>query len=137
MQRKLTTNYQEQNVNISQLYKYMKMSKRTKKNIETMMMHFSFVQWDRFVYNKETNAYTIYGWIDRSGDSYKDFLEMTYEVGTREWDFITSSAEKHPIILKMFGLTEEETNSCIRVEDVFEVFNSIKLGKKLEVKHQR
>lgn len=106
------------------------MTKKTKKAIEDTLSHFVFVKWDRYVFDKTNNIYYIYGWIDRKKDKYKDFIQVSYEVKGQYWDFLTSSVEKHDTIIKMFGIKEKNTINCIRVEDSFDVVNSIKLKSK-------
>lgn len=106
----------------------MRIRKKLNAELIAMLERFSFVRWDRFV--PDDGDYSFYGWIDRE-DEYKDFLVLEYiETTSRRkayWHFITSSALRHKEILEIMQLTDAETNACRRVEDHFDIDNSIKL----------
>lgn len=97
-----------------------------KEFIEEKLERFPFVNWDRYIYDKETNSYSFYGWIDRE-DSYKDFIVLNYSAVDGDWDVTTSSAEKHNEIMEVLNLKPEDTNTCIRIEKSFDIINMIKL----------
>lgn len=95
-----------------------------KHEIEEMLSKFPFVRWDRFT--EKDGQYTIFGWIDRPQDSYKDFLVITiYEDGDA-W-LTTSSAEKHDEIMQISGALPHQQTTCQRVENHFSIPNMIKL----------
>lgn len=108
------------------------MTKDTKKEIEVMLERFYFVMWDRYVFNKESNEYSIYGWIDREKDNYKDFVELCYspdlpQKDYKRWDFNTSSVLRHNQICEILKISD--SNHCIRIEKTFDIENVIKLKK--------
>lgn len=105
----------------------MKIHPITKEKIEKILEQFYFVRWDRFVYDQDTKEYSIYGWIDRSKDSYKDYIQIDYHVPINKYYTTTSSVERHEEIVKIMGLKEENYNHCQRVEYSFDIKNSIKL----------
>lgn len=105
----------------------MKIPPITKQRIEAILEKFTFVKWDRFVYNEDTKEYSIYGWIDRAKDSYKDYIQIDYEGRSGKWYTTTSSVEKHEEIVKIMDLKEGDYNHCQRVEYSFNIKNSIKL----------
>ena len=102
--------------------------------IEKTLNKLPYVSWDRF-YRKQIeiskiDEISIFGWIDREEDSYKDFvilvfypLEMVVEVGS------TSSAKYSADICEKFGAIGH--NSCHRCEDHFKIEKCIRLRNKL------
>lgn len=106
------------------------MTKKHKKFIEETLERFYFVNWDRYTNDKESNTYSLYGWIDREKDKYKDFIEICYTPNYPDdlWDFTTSSADFHDEICRILGIVCDTSNHCIRIEKDFEVANSIKLS---------
>lgn len=99
-----------------------------KKDLEKL----EFVQWDR--YTEAENDLNIYGWIKR-GDSYKDFVLLTYQSinDTNQYRlsaYTSSSKYSHKISELLFENTESHVD-CKRVENVFgDIKNVIKLGAK-------
>ena len=88
-----------------------------------------FVKWDRFIHDLNKKKVVLYGWIDRN-DTKKDFLIMEYRAqeGTK-WStgYMTSSAKHCKEINSALGMDEESRVDCQRVEDQFDVSNSIKM----------
>ncbi|VVB57921.1 Uncharacterised protein [Candidatus Anstonella stagnisolia] len=97
---------------------------------------FEFVKWDRFTKIIATNmgdvhVVSCYGWIDRESDAYKDFVVIAFVIEKREVHLVMSSSAKYSErIIELCDHNRELHNKCIRIEDVFEISNSIKLGKK-------
>ena len=100
--------------------------------IESYLKLLTFVNWDRFTLQNVDgwNVYTIYGWIDREKDSYKDFVIITVneeKFNQHTLSFVTSSADKSLEIHQLLDMGAGEHVSCQRVEDYFTVPNTIKL----------
>lgn len=95
------------------------MTKKLSDEIEKKLNSFSFVTWDRFVY--DDGDFYFYGWIDRPKEKRrKDFIVLwRFERGKGEWDSITSSMSKHAEINKLMGLKELDTEPCRRIEWAF------------------
>lgn len=100
-----------------------------KKRIEKWLEQFVFVKWDRFC--PDGKDITAFGWIEREEDEYKDFIVLYFENGFVN-SYMTSSKKYSLLIYQMInkGASKGHTN-CRRIEDYFDVSNSIKLGKKV------
>ena len=102
---------------------------------QKILERFTFVKWDRFTKIIATNlenarVVTCYGWIDREEDAYKDFVVIALVIDRREVHFVMSSSAKYSErITEICNRNKEFHNKCIRIEDAFEISNSIKLGK--------
>lgn len=94
-------------------------------HIRQKLSLFSFVQWDRFVYDE--GDFTFYGWIVRPDDTYKDFMVLHYDSVKKDWWHLTSSASMHAVINELMGLHELDTEVCRRVEWAFDIKNCIRL----------
>lgn len=101
-----------------------------KKDIVEYMNKLPFVRWDRFVFNNEKDmkgGVTVYGWIKRE-DEHADYVELW--ITSKSFEFMTSSAEYSDQIYKIFNEGKSDGHQkCKRVEDFFDVYNSIKLTK--------
>ncbi len=99
-------------------------SARIKKWVKRRCESLPFVKWDRFAANDE--VMTVYGWIERDKDSYKDFVALYfYEDGSIDYD--TSSALYSKEIHKIIWEKSKGHVNCVRVENVFDVENSIRI----------
>jgi hypothetical protein len=106
-----------------------------KRKIESTLEKLEFVEWDRFTLWsgwRYGEILTLYGWIEREEDSYKDFLTLelqcledssVVEVG----GFTTSSERYSEKINEILYSGDVEHNPCERVENHFDVENSIEL----------
>lgn len=94
--------------------------------ITSVLKTLSFVNWDRFTQPTESE-YHFYGWIERDKDSNKDFVVISI-VDDTVW-FITSSKKYSNEISQILnGKNDNSIHApCQRVEDHFEIKNSIKL----------
>jgi hypothetical protein len=101
------------------------------------MTDLPFVNWDRgteWIYEGR-RCMTVYGWIEREKDDYKDFVLVgVYE----EEDSEEASVEFHGTSSKKYSKEiqrrlfpdediEEMHNECFRLEDKFDVPNLIRL----------
>ena len=99
--------------------------------IEEKLEELGFVEWDRyfgFEDDEHGEILTVYGWIEREKDSYKDFVLVKvfkkYEDITLE---ATSSAKySEEIYETLYGDTEDHIE-CARVENRFEIKNAVNL----------
>ena len=87
--------------------------------IETLLELFTFVNWDRFIYKHPD--LTAYGWIDREKDAYKDFFVVYLNIETQTASYLTSSAERHGDIEKIFK--SDRQAKCERIEHYFKIKN--------------
>ena len=107
------------------------MTPRMAKIVTDVCNELPFVHWDRFV--DCSGAVTLFGWIDREEDSYRDFVCV--EVSPRGYvDFTTSSAKYSEAIFKTYvahgRLPPGSHESCQRIEDnaaLADVKNAIKI----------
>ncbi len=103
------------------------MDRQQKFKIEKKLMALPYVNWDRYVDSE--NHITIFGWIDRKKDNYKDFVYI--EFGKPDYKiniFGTSSKKYSEAIHKVIFPDEDiEHNDCERVEHKFNIKNCIKL----------
>jgi hypothetical protein len=100
------------------------------RHIEPILRRFrKFVVWDRFSVwrDKDGGGIGVYGWIERPGDGYKDFIALYFfKDGTVSYD--TSSTRYSLTIFKMLNGGRGYGHSrCKRVEDYFDVPNAIRL----------
>ena len=86
-----------------------------------------FVHWDRYLDCwKQSKTLIFYGWIDRSRDSYKDFIIINIQ--PTGFFYITSSKDFDPIITKK--LDTGNSQDCKRIEYLWKSLpNVIKLKK--------
>jgi len=100
------------------------------RHIEPILRRFKFVVWDRFSVwrDKEGGGIGVYGWIKRPQDSYQDFIALYFfKDGTISYD--TSSAKYSLTIFKILNGGRGYGHSrCKRVEDYFDVKNTIRLA---------
>lgn len=102
--------------------------------IETLLESLEMVQWDRFVQAEDDGLgvyFDIYGWIDRDGDAYKDFilLRVFPETDDNLRMFTTSSDRYHDEINEILFGDTGESNHCQRVEHTFEVPNVVEIDE--------
>lgn len=102
--------------------------------IEEILERLDMVMWDRFTVGYEESLgkfYTVYGWIEREEDEYKDFVLCRFFPETEDniTGFTTSSDEyTHEIHRRIFGDdVGDEHNDCRRVEHTFDIENAIEL----------
>ena len=100
------------------------------------MTDLPFVDWDRgteWKFQDGLKGITIYGWIEREKDQYKDFVLVKVfekeEKDKAEIAFATSSQKYSEEIFKRLypDASLEEHNECFRLEDRFNVPNLIRL----------
>ena len=101
---------------------------------EQRLASFYFVKWDRFIRTKMQNGphmLTCYGWIDREGDAYKDFLVIDLVLDDRRVNYVVSSSAKYNLqISELCGYDAELSKNCVRVESEFDVQNMVKLKER-------
>ena len=78
---------------------------------------------------------TCYGWIDRNKDSYKDFVTLHLVLDYKRVEFaLSSSAEFNTEIAdlcrELSGLGGASYKQCVRIEDLFEIPNMIRLNER-------
>lgn len=105
--------------------------------VKDVMTDLPFVKWDRatnYTNEDDLKFSTIYGWIEREEDQYKDFVVVRIfekeEVEEAGVEYIaTSSAEySEEIHQRLFPNDEPEMhNECYRLEDKFDVQNLVKI----------
>lgn len=105
---------------------------KAKEWVEQQLSKLDFVTWDRLVV---TNLFgdidfTVYGWIDRDKDNYKDFVVLEFNVPEHTApptvNFISTSSDKYS--QKIGELLGTGHTRCSRVEDYFNIENMISLG---------
>ena len=80
-----------------------------------------FVEWDRFTFNN--GLLTIFGWISRENDDYKDFVVLRFS--EIEVAFIQTSSLKYSAIIgEALGTGH---TACHRAETYFKIPNVVKL----------
>lgn len=98
--------------------------------ISNILEQFPFVQWDRFGHFK--NIVRVYGWIERKNDDYKDFVHFEFRLDDQKLYFLGTSSEKYSEQINdiLNDIIDEESGHvpCQRVENHFDVENSIQLG---------
>lgn len=111
------------------------MKAEIKTKIENWLERFEFVKWDRII--PIGQEYFIYGWIQRK-DKYKDFLIISFDINEGiPLIWLSSSAKYDLPILEVFKHPETmplalNNAQCKRVEDNFNIRNSITLENKQE-----
>nr|WP_305794632.1 hypothetical protein [Halomarina rubra] len=101
--------------------------------MEKQLRKVRFVEWDRFTVGQwhDEQSVSVYGWIDRE-DEYKDFVLVIFWPESEEFYFTTSSADRTEDIYRaLVGDDMTEHNECHRVEDNFNVENSVTLNHDL------
>lgn len=97
--------------------------------IEHYLRKLYFVSWDRFVIDPEQLVIQMYGWIDRK-DSYKDFCYIEFAPQIHKvFPVITSSKKYSEKIVEICSGKNAPHYDCERIEDKFNILNSIKLTK--------
>jgi len=117
-------------------------AKRLQPWCESVLREFPYVNWDRLICTKTAEGphlITCYGWIDREQDSYKDFVVLTLVLDTKTAMHSISSSAKYSDAItdrcaELAGYSQALHKQCIRVEDLFEIPNMVKInsGKKKE-----
>lgn len=110
----------------------------TVKWVEETLRLFPFIMWDRFIVgdivddnDKPTGerSITVYGWIDREKDAYKDFVVLFFQLKVKRVYYVCSSSDKYSErIAEIMG--KKEHNKCERVEQTFKIVNAVKLRGK-------
>ena len=111
-----------------------------RQTVWSALFHLPFVQWDRFV--DEQRYLTVYGWIDRENDAYKDFLILRFEIvpdrerafGCRLQCWSATSSDKYSsrISRLLTGCDSEMHVPCERVEHFFSLQNMVRLDDEAE-----
>lgn len=108
---------------------------------EKSLSKFDFVKWDRFIRAIGTSpnsagpvhAIICYGWIDREQDSYKDMVVISLLLDEQRVNYIASSSDKYSErICACCGSSPSLHKKCVRIENRFNIPNSIHLKKKTE-----
>ncbi len=123
----------------------MEFTTKQKQFVEKTLKKFEIspmVSWDRLFFDERLKILSIYGWIDREADSYKDFVQINFVFSKLLKTSLpkvelsgTSSAKFCDRICKKLHGKKTTHNPCERVEHHFLIPNSIKLsgGKKNEM----
>lgn len=95
--------------------------------IQSVLRKLEFVQWDRYYTFPKFGSLTVFGWIKREKDKYKDFVILEFTLLPNKnpscvYFLGTSSAEYSERIANILG---SEHAKCVRVEDTFDIPNSI------------
>ena len=111
------------------------MNQKQRNQIQSLLEELEFVDWDRFITYSDWNygeIVTLYGWIPREQDSYKDFVVVNLEC-LEDSDVVkvgasTTSSEKYTEKVHdiLYG-EDTDHNQCKRVENHFDVNNTINL----------
>lgn len=102
--------------------------------MEKKMRKCRFVEWDRFCLQPDQNnegelVITVYGWIERDADDYKDFVTVDFWTATQNLSYTTSS-DRYTLELYELLVGEppgDDHGECQRVEHTFNVENCIEL----------
>lgn len=104
-----------------------------RKWVEKVLSHITYVNWDRFFYNcyGERDELTVFGWIDREQDAYKDFAALFFDFKKWEWEVAAISSQKYSNkIVEKWAQDKKISDPmhipCQRVEDMFKMENCIK-----------
>lgn len=101
--------------------------------VEHNLSKLDMVEWDRFTVGRrpdEGREITVYGWIERDGDDYKDFVILCFYPETEEniiWYTTSSDRYTGEICRRLYDIDPDDHNHCERVEDTFDVPNAIEL----------
>lgn len=97
----------------------------------------SVVEWDRFTVGHNDDGdqiVTVYGWIDREVDDYKDFVLARFWPGYENLGYTTSSDEWSEWLHYVWCDGEPDGhNECRRVEHAFNVENAIELHEEMPI----
>lgn len=111
--------------------------KRIPQDCQTILEDLDMVRWDRFTVGEMPaigKVFDVYGWIERDGDSYKDFVHIQFYTEHPDFDDVvisctTSSDEwTEEITRRIFGDVDGH-NDCKRVEHHTDVPNVVELGE--------
>lgn len=104
-----------------------------RKWVEKTLSGLPYVKWDRLFYNDfgDRDELTVFGWIDREQDSYKDFVALWFDFKKWRYDVAaTSSAKYSAELVRKWGVDNREKKvfhiPCQRCEDLFDLENCIK-----------
>ena len=92
--------------------------------IERVLTHLPFVQWDRFlnINAVDIRIISIFGWIDRKKDNYKDFVHLKFNLITQKVCFLGTSSKEYS--KKISAILGSQHIDCQRVKENFEVLNA-------------
>lgn len=106
---------------------------RNREWIAGLLEQAEFVTWDRFVTEEYDRGQHIrvYGWIEREGDDYKDFVIVRLWPESESFGFTTSSVQYSEALHRLWFGEEnlDDHNPCRRVEHTFDVENAVELGE--------
>lgn len=104
----------------------MEINIKLKNWIENTLKKLPFVSWDRYIEDKDkkNNLIEVYGWIERD-NNYKDFVLLEFDLNKKQVYFIATSSDRYS--KEIAEILNSPHPGCIRVEDNFDVLNSIKI----------
>jgi hypothetical protein len=97
-----------------------------KDRIEDYLSQLKFVDWDRFLQHDD-GFRTVFGWIDREKDEYKDFVVVLF-TNTGQPDYYVTSSPEYSSRIDSVLFSEDGHVSCQRVENQFDIENCVQLG---------
>jgi hypothetical protein len=102
--------------------------------VTIVLKRFDYINWDRFFYNcyGERDELTVFGWIDRDQDSYKDFVVLWFDFKKWKWEVCATSSTKYSNELVQKSGAETHV-PCQRVESVFNIENCIKTQNEVSI----
>lgn len=102
-------------------------SEKRRKRITRELNRLPFVRWDRFCIADDRTE-SIFGWIDRPQDAYKDFIVLYIDKDGGVDSYMTSSARYSLDIYKRLNDGNGRGHrNCRRVEHYFPAKGAIKL----------
>ena len=97
---------------MSELYKALDLSQRN--FINETLTNLPFVKWDRYVF-ADPEWFSVFGWIDRKKDAYKDFVVLVFDLVRLHVDHWHTSSAKFS--RRINGLMDTDHIDCQKVED--------------------
>lgn len=94
--------------------------------IKKVLMKLDFVKWDR--YYIQNSVFTVFGWINREKDNYKDFVILDFTLRESKNPscvyFLGTSSVKYS--KKIADILGSQHSECKRVEYFCEILNVVK-----------
>lgn len=91
--------------------------------VKQQLLKAPFVQWDRF-HMVGGYAMSVFGWIERDKDAYKDFVVIDLHLHSRQVkSMTTSSARYSQKLTELYDLAGH--TKCQRVEDYYNIPNMV------------
>ena len=106
--------------------------------IESKLRAARFVEWDRFTVGdwNGSQCVSVFGWIDREEDEYKDFALVMFWPESEGLYNTTSSARYSEKLTEAIHGSSDTHNDCQRVEDTFNVSNAVEATENKEESDQ-